>query len=70
MQVDVQLKKIYTLTITDVEFDAAIGTILNFTGTETDIEIPSSFIVDGVSVPVVAIADGAFRYNVSASLSS
>jgi hypothetical protein len=48
------------LSIKDVEFDAATGTITDYTASYTDIVIPSSFNVDGSDIKVTAIGERAF----------
>jgi hypothetical protein len=52
-----------TLTLDDIVFDETTGTITDYTGSATDIIIPESFIVDGVTVAVTTIGESAFYDN-------
>ena len=50
----------HTLTIDDVVFDSATGTITDYTATYSDIIIPASFNVDGADIPVDSIGPDSF----------
>jgi len=52
----------HTLTINDVNFDAATGTITEYLADSVNIIIPASFNIDGTDVSVTTIGDEAFTY--------
>ena len=63
------LKAQYTLTLSDVDFDASTGTIKDYTNsTEKDIIIPPNFVVDGNEVAVTSIGESAFAFALLTSL--
>ncbi len=53
----------YILSLEDVTFDETTGTITDYTGTATDIEIPASFTVNNQIVAVQIIGNSAFNRN-------
>ncbi|MCF8378963.1 MAG: leucine-rich repeat protein [Bacteroidales bacterium] len=53
----------YTLTLDDVEFDPATGTIKDYLNNYVIINIPASFNVNGKDINVTTIGNSAFYYN-------
>nr|WP_321406251.1 leucine-rich repeat protein [uncultured Carboxylicivirga sp.] len=59
----------YTITLNDVIFDQATGTIVQFNNyTEKDITIPSFFNVDGTDVEIKIIGNNAFSFKFLSSV--